>query len=73
MYSVNHGKQMDEIINIDDTMFNTGRLRLRNFYDELWNTLTHQPMQEVDSAITRGVIFERLTLRADFKFCFSVD
>lgn len=48
---------MDELINIYDTMFNTGRLRLKNFYDELWNTLTHQPMQEVDSAITRGVCF----------------
>lgn len=62
--SVHHGQNMDELINIYDTMFNTGRLRLKNFYDELWNTLTHQPMQEVDSAITRGVSFNLLKLNA---------
>lgn len=36
-------------------MFSTGRLRQRQFYDELLLTLTRQPLQQVDSAITQGV------------------
>lgn len=36
-------------------MFNTGRLRQRNFYDDILIALTRQPLQQVDAAITQGV------------------
>lgn len=36
-------------------MFNSGRLRQRHFYDEILLTLTRQPLQQVDSAVTQGV------------------
>lgn len=38
-------------------MFNTGRLRQRHFYDEILLTLTRQPLQQVDSAVSLGVSF----------------
>lgn len=53
--SVHNGPDIEEIIRIPDVMFNSARLRRRNFYDELMNTLLRQPMQQVDSAITVGV------------------
>lgn len=49
------GKEIDEIIDIPDVMFNPGRLRQRHFYDEILLSLTRQSMQEVDSAVTHGV------------------
>lgn len=48
-------------------MFNSARLRRRNFYDELMNTLLRQPMQQVDSAITVGVS------GLNFFFCEQMD
>lgn len=45
----------DEIINIPDVMFNPSRMRKREFYDDMLQTLYTQPMQEVDSSITHGV------------------
>lgn len=36
-------------------MFSSGRLRRQNFYDAILNTLTTQPLQQVDSAVTHGV------------------
>ncbi|XP_017874355.1 PREDICTED: chorion peroxidase [Drosophila arizonae] len=45
----------DEIINIPDVMFNPSRMRKREFYDDMLQTLYTQPMQEVDSSITHGI------------------
>lgn len=36
-------------------MFDTARLRQRTFYDEILLGLSHQPIQQVDSAVTQGV------------------
>lgn len=36
-------------------MFNNGRLRRNHFLDEIINTLTTQPMQQIDSAVTHGL------------------
>lgn len=36
-------------------MFNAGRLRKKNFYDEITNTMTSQPMQQVDSVVTHAL------------------
>lgn len=36
-------------------MFNTDRLRQRNFYDEILLALERQPLQQVDSILTQGV------------------
>lgn len=36
-------------------MFESGRLRRPPFFDEILNTLTVQPMQQVDAAITKGL------------------
>lgn len=44
-----------EVIDIPDVMFNPSRLRLGHFYDDMLTTLTSQPMQEVDSSITKGL------------------
>lgn len=38
-------------------MFKSDKLKLRTFYDDILNTMTNQPMQQVDSAITKGVRF----------------
>lgn len=54
-FSVNKGNGEDEVIEIPDVFFNTNRLRQRNFYDEILLTLTRQPLQQVDSAVTQGV------------------
>lgn len=54
-FSVHKGNGEDEPIEIPDVMFNTGRLRQRHFYDEILLTLTRQPLQQVDSAVTQGV------------------
>lgn len=42
-------------------MFDTTRLRQRSFYDEILLGLSHQPIQQVDAAVTQGVCiqFER--------------
>ncbi|KAG4070490.1 hypothetical protein HA402_005722 [Bradysia odoriphaga] len=60
---VHNGPDIEEIIRIPDVMFNSARLRRRNFYDELLNTLLRQPMQQVDSAVTHG--FSRFLFRKD--------
>lgn len=46
---------LEEVILISDTFNNPGRFRLRYFYDEIMNTLTHEPMQAVDNSVTHGV------------------
>ncbi|XP_064556463.1 chorion peroxidase [Drosophila montana] len=45
----------DEVINIPDVMFNPSRMRKREFYDDMLQTLYTQPMQQVDSSITHGL------------------
>lgn len=40
-------------------MFNEGRLRQRSFYDEILIGLSHQPIQQVDAAISQGVCVEK--------------
>lgn len=55
IHRINNGPEIDEVILIPDVMFNSARLRRRNFYDELLNTLLRQNMQQVDSAVTFGV------------------
>lgn len=57
IHSVHNGPDIEEIIRIPDVMFNAARLRRRNFYDELMNTMLRQPMQQVDSGVTFGVSF----------------
>lgn len=52
---VHKGAEIDEIIDIPDVMFNSARLRRLQFYDELLLTMTRQPIQQVDSAVTQGV------------------
>lgn len=52
---VHKGTEIDEIIDIPDVMFNAARLRRLQFYDELLLTMTRQPIQQVDSAVTQGV------------------
>lgn len=56
-FSVRKGNGEDEAIEIPDVFFNTNRLRQRHFYDEILLTLTRQPLQQVDSAVTQGVSF----------------
>uniref|UniRef100_A0A1I8PRJ4 Chorion peroxidase n=1 Tax=Stomoxys calcitrans TaxID=35570 RepID=A0A1I8PRJ4_STOCA len=46
---------VEEIINIPDVMFNPSRMRMRTFFDDMLVTMLHQPMQQVDSAITHGL------------------
>lgn len=53
--SVHKGNGEDEVIEIPEVFFNTARLRQRTFYDEILLTLTRQPMQQVDSVLTKGV------------------
>lgn len=52
---INKGNDVEEVIEIPEVMFNGGRLRQRNFYDEILLALTRQPIQQVDSAVTQGV------------------
>lgn len=54
-FSVHHNDGADESIEIPDVMFDTARLRQRTFYDEILLGLSHQPIQQVDSAVTQGV------------------
>lgn len=63
IYSVHRGDDVDEAIEIPDVMFNTGRLRQRHFYDEILLTLTRQPLQQVDSAVTQGVSSHLITFQ----------
>lgn len=53
--SVQRSDGVDETIEIPDVMFNAGRLRQRNFYDDILVALTRQPLQQVDAAVTQGV------------------
>lgn len=55
LLSVNKDNNDNEVIEIPDVMFNTARLRQRYFYDEILLTLSRQPLQQVDSAVTQGV------------------
>lgn len=66
--SVHDGPDIEEIIRIPDVMFNAARLRRRNFYDSLMNTLLRQPMQQVDSAVTYGVSFFFVVSFSRFSF-----
>lgn len=68
--SVHKGNGEDEVIEIPDVFFNTNRLRQRNFYDEILLTLTRQPMQQVDSAVTQGVSQSILFTFTYYGFCF---
>lgn len=52
---IHKGTEIDEIIDIPEVMFNSARLRRLQFYDELLLTLSQQPIQQVDSAVTHGV------------------
>lgn len=36
-------------------MFNPARMRQRHFYDEIFNTMVHQPMQQADIFVTHSV------------------
>lgn len=54
-FRLHHQGQLSEMIDIPDVMFNPNRLRLGHFYDEMLRTMLGQPMQEVDSAVTRGL------------------
>lgn len=54
-FRIHKGSHLDEIINIPDVMFNPVRLRRREFLDDILTTMTHQPMQEFDSAVTKGL------------------
>lgn len=70
--SVQKGNGEDEVIEIPDVFFNTNRLRQRNFYDEILLTLTRQPLQQVDSAVTQGVsLFCFLVYFFYFRFLLS--
>lgn len=54
-FKLHHRGQLSEIIDIPDVMFNPNRLRLGHFYDEMLRTMLGQPMQEVDSSVSRGL------------------
>ncbi|EDV91128.1 GH17282 [Drosophila grimshawi] len=56
----------DEIINIPDVMFNPSRMRKREFFDDMLQTLFAQPMQQIDSSITQGL--SRFLFRGDSPF-----
>ncbi|KAH8383684.1 hypothetical protein KR009_010037 [Drosophila setifemur] len=60
-----HG-HIDEVVNIPDVMFNPSRMRKREFYDDMLRSLYSQPMQQVDSSITRGL--SRFLFRGDNPF-----
>ncbi len=47
--------KLEEVISLQDTFNNPGRFRFKHFYDEIMRTLTHEPMQTVDNAVTSGV------------------
>lgn len=55
IYSVDRVDDIVEKIDIPDVMFNSHRLRQRGFYDGILIAMTKQPLQQVDSAVTRGV------------------
>lgn len=59
--SVQRSDGVDETIEIPDVMFNTGRLRQRNFYDDILVALTRQPLQQVDAAVSHGVCIRIFT------------
>uniref|UniRef100_U5ES00 Putative peroxinectin-like protein n=1 Tax=Corethrella appendiculata TaxID=1370023 RepID=U5ES00_9DIPT len=54
-FFVHDKNRLDEIIEIPDVMLEPSRLLHLNFYDEIFRTLTNQPMQSVDDSITRGL------------------
>lgn len=47
--------RLEEVIPLSDTFNNPGRFRFRHFYDEIMRTLTHEPMQVADNAVTSGL------------------
>lgn len=53
---VEFNHKLEEVIPLSDTFNNPGRFRFKHFYDEIMRTLTHEPMQTVDNAVTSGVI-----------------
>lgn len=53
--NIHRDHKIDEIVDIPEVMFNPARLRQRHFFDEMLKTLTNQPMQNVDSSITKGL------------------
>lgn len=68
--SMHKGNGEDEVIEIPDVMFNTGRLRQRNFYDEILLTLERQPLQQVDSVISQGVSGSSIYCHFTFRLLF---
>lgn len=54
-FNIRRNGHFSETIVIPDVMFNPSRLRHTPFYDEIMQTMVNQPMQEVDSFITKGV------------------
>lgn len=47
--------RLEEVIPLADTFNNPGRFRFTHFYDEIMRTLTHEPMQVADNAVTSGL------------------
>lgn len=52
---VEFNHKLDEIIPLQETFNNPGRMRFQHFYDEIMRTLVHEPMQSVDDSVTFGV------------------
>nr|CAD7602051.1 unnamed protein product [Timema genevievae] len=49
---IRKNKVLDEVIKIPDLMFNPSKMRLKDFFDNLLQMMTTQPMQNVDSSFT---------------------
>nr|CAD7200942.1 unnamed protein product [Timema douglasi] len=49
---IRKNKELDEIIKLPDLMFNPSKMRLKDFFDNLLQMMTTQPMQNVDSSFT---------------------
>lgn len=54
-YKMMHRGELREMIDIPDVMFNPNRLRMFHYYDDMIRTLLRDPMQEVDSSVTKGL------------------
>lgn len=53
-----YGKtQMEEMISLPELMFQPGRLRKWEAFDEILSTLTTEPVQEVDGFMSAAVRF----------------
>lgn len=54
-FKLQHHGQLSELIDIPEVMFNPNRLRIGYFYNAMLETMLGQPMQEVDSSVTKGL------------------